>query len=103
MLSDRASHRFWSHSNDFQRVPDGTKATVIEVAPDGRWLKLSLPDGRTGLVTSRYVSQPATGTPAPETSPAAKKPQRIEEGIVGRVADGDILTGITANQTKLRI
>ena len=23
-------------TNDFQRVPDGTKATVIEVAPDGR-------------------------------------------------------------------
>lgn len=42
-------------TNDFQRVPDGTKATVLEVAPDGRWLKLSLPDGRTGWVTSRYV------------------------------------------------
>jgi hypothetical protein len=40
-------------TNDFQRVPDGTKATVREVAPDGRWLKLSLPDGRTGWVTSR--------------------------------------------------
>jgi hypothetical protein len=35
-------------TNDFQRVPDGTKGTVLEVAPDGRWLKLSLPDGRTG-------------------------------------------------------
>ena len=35
-------------TNDFQRVPDGTKATVLEVAPDGRWVKLSLPDGRTG-------------------------------------------------------
>src|SRR5918999_1269171 len=30
-------------TNDFQRVPDGTRATVIEVVPDGRWLKLSLP------------------------------------------------------------
>jgi len=35
-------------TNDFQQVPDGTKATVLEVAPDGRWVKLSLPDGRTG-------------------------------------------------------
>jgi hypothetical protein len=35
-------------TNDFQRVPDGTRATVLEVAQDGRWLKLSLPDGRTG-------------------------------------------------------
>jgi endonuclease YncB( thermonuclease family) len=30
-------------------------------------------------------------------------PQRIEEGIVERVADGDTVTVITANQTKLRI
>jgi hypothetical protein len=43
-------------TNNFQRVPDGTKATVIEVAPDGRWVKLSLPNGRTGLVSPRYVS-----------------------------------------------
>jgi hypothetical protein len=27
---------------DFQRVPDGTRATVLEVSPDGRWVKLSL-------------------------------------------------------------
>jgi micrococcal nuclease len=90
-------------TNDFQHVPDGTRATVMAVAPDGRWVKLSLPDGRTGWVTSRYVSRPATGTPSPGTSPTAKKPQRIEEGIVQRVADGDTVTVITANQTKLRI
>jgi hypothetical protein len=35
-------------TNDFQRVPGGTKATVLELAQDGRWLKLALPDGRTG-------------------------------------------------------
>src|SRR6266850_7849290 len=43
-------------TNDFQRVPDGTRATVIDVAQEGRWVQLSLPDGRTGWVTSRYVS-----------------------------------------------
>jgi Staphylococcal nuclease homologue len=90
-------------TNDFQRVPDGTRATVLEIAPDGRWVKLSMPDGRTGWVTSRYASRPPTGAPSPETSPTAKKPQRIEEGIVERVADGDTVTVITANQTKLRI
>jgi micrococcal nuclease len=62
-----------------------------------------LPDGRTGWVTSRYVSSPATDAPAPGTSTTAKKSQRIEEGIVERVADGDTVTVITANQTKLRI
>jgi micrococcal nuclease len=89
-------------THDFQRVPDGTKATVIELAQDGRWLKLALPDGHTGWVTSRYVSRPAT-SPSTEISPAEKKPQRIEEGIVARVADGDTVTVITPNQTKLRI
>ena len=90
-------------TNDFQRIPDGTRAQVIDVAKNGQWLKLSLPDGRTGWVTSRYVRSSATGAPSPGTSPAATQPQRIEEGIVERVADGDTLTVITPNQTKLRI
>jgi Staphylococcal nuclease homologue len=88
---------------DFQRLPDGTRAHVIGVAQDGRWLKLSLSDGRTGWVTSRYVRTSAPGSPAPETPPAATKPQRIEEGTVTSVADGDTLTVTTLNQTKLRI
>jgi endonuclease YncB( thermonuclease family) len=62
-------------------------------------VKLSLPDGRTGWVTSRSVRQPAIGTPSPGTSSATITPQRIEEGVVERVADGDTLTVITANQT----
>ena len=36
-------------------------------------------------------------------APVAIKPHRIEEGLVTRVADGDTITVITANQTKLRI
>ena len=90
-------------TNDFQRVPDGSKVTVIEVAPDGRWVNLSLPDGRTGWVTSRYVSSTSASAPSTGTSPSGKNPQRIEEGSVERVADGDIVTVIMANQTKLRI
>jgi micrococcal nuclease len=90
-------------TNDFQRIPDGTRAHVIEVAKGGQWLKLSLPDGRTGWVTSRYVKDSGAGSPSTGPSPAVPKPQRIEEGMVERVADGDTLTVITANQTKLRI
>jgi hypothetical protein len=90
-------------TNDFQRIPDGTRAHVIDVAKGGQWLKLSLPDGRTGWVSSRYVSSSATGNPATGTSPTGKHPQRIEEGIVEHVADGDTVTVITSNQTKLRI
>jgi endonuclease YncB( thermonuclease family) len=89
-------------THDFQRLPDGTKATVIEVAQDGRWLKLTLADGRTGWVTSSYISD-TTEAPSPRSSPTGQKPQRIEEGMVERVADGDTLTVITANHTKLRV
>jgi Staphylococcal nuclease homologue len=87
---------------DFQRAPDGTKATVIDLAQDGRWLKLALPDGRTGWVTSSYISDRAP-VPSTATSPTEQTPLRTEEGLVERVADGDTVTVITPNQTKLRI
>jgi micrococcal nuclease len=89
-------------THDVQRVPDGTRAAVVEVAPDGRWLKLSLPDGRTGWVTSRYITDRVPG-PSTGTSPTGTAPQRVEDGLVERVADGDTVTVITPNQTKLRI
>jgi micrococcal nuclease len=78
------------------------RATVLEVAQDGRWLKLSLRDGRTGWVASSYIS---ARTPVPSTrpSPTGKTSQRFEEGTVEHVADGDTVTVITPNQTKLRI
>jgi Staphylococcal nuclease homologue len=90
-------------THDFQHIPDGTRAHVIEVAKGGQWLKLSLPDGRTGWVTSRYVRDSGAGSSSTGPSPTAPRPQRIQEGIVERVADSDTLTVITANQTKLRI
>jgi micrococcal nuclease len=96
-------HQAPRSTNNFQRIPNGTRAEVIDIAKEGQWLKLSLPDGRTGWVTSRYVSSPTTSAPSPGTSPAAPRPQRTEEGTVTHVADGDTITVITANQTKLRI
>jgi hypothetical protein len=89
-------------THDFQCVPGGTKATVVELTQDGRWLKLALPDGRTGWVTSRYLSD-RMPSPSTGTSPTGKTPLRTEEGRVARVADGDTVTVITPNQTKLRI
>ena len=89
-------------THEVQRIPGGTKATVTALAQDGRWLQLALPDGRTGWVTSSYISDltevPSTGTPR-----ADERPLRREEGVVARVADGDTITVITPNQTKLRI
>ena len=76
---------------------------MIDVVKGGQWLKLSLPDGRTGWVTSRYVSSLTTRTPSTTTSPTTKKPQHTEEGTVTHIADGDTITVITTNHTKLRI
>jgi endonuclease YncB( thermonuclease family) len=87
----------------YQRIPDGTPARVIDVDKEGHWLMLSLPDGRTGWVTSSYARN-LRPDPLPfDVSPTPKKPQRIAEGTVTHVADGDTITVITANQTKLRI
>jgi endonuclease YncB( thermonuclease family) len=74
-------------TNDFQRIPDGTRARVIDLAKNGQWLKLSLPDGRTCWVTSLYVrsagaGRPSTGRPsirmfridAPETPKGTRFP-----------------------------
>jgi micrococcal nuclease len=96
-------HQARRGTNGFQRLPDGTRARVIDVAKHGQWLKLSLPDGRTGWVTSRDVRSSATDRPTEGTTPAAPTPQRIDEGVVERVADGDTRTVITPNHTKLRI
>jgi uncharacterized protein (DUF2235 family) len=48
-------HQGPGNTSDFERIPDGTRAQVTDVAKGGQWLKLSLPDGRTGWVTSRYM------------------------------------------------
>jgi micrococcal nuclease len=74
----------------------------VEVTQDGRWLKVSLADGRTGWVTARSIGDRAPG-PSTGTSPTGKTPLRTEDSRVERVADGDTVTVITPNQTKLRI
>jgi endonuclease/exonuclease/phosphatase family metal-dependent hydrolase len=75
-------------THDFQRVLDGTVATVMDLAHDGRWLKLTMPDGRTGWITVRYVgptmastSQPTppatTDVLRPDTPTTADDPERL--------------------------
>jgi hypothetical protein len=55
-------------SQTVQRVPTGTIATVVNIARDGRWLQLRLPDQRTGWMASRYVGRTIAGSSPPETS-----------------------------------
>jgi endonuclease/exonuclease/phosphatase family metal-dependent hydrolase len=49
----------------FQRVPNGTVATVIDTAREGRWLQLRLADARTGWIAARYVGRTIAGSPPP--------------------------------------
>ena len=75
----------------------------MDLTKDGHWLKRFLPDGRTGWVRARYLGDAGTGLPAPRSSPTGTTPQRVEEDLVERVADGDTVTVITPSQTTLRI
>lgn len=52
----------------FQRLPDGTVATVISLGRDGRWLQLRLADHRTGWIAERYVRRTITGAPSPDAA-----------------------------------
>jgi endonuclease YncB( thermonuclease family) len=89
--------------NNFQRIPDGTRARVIDTTTEGRWLQLLLPDGRTVWVTLSYVRRFAPDTRPPEGPSNSKTHQGIAEGPVTQGAGGDTITVTTANQTKRRI
>lgn len=57
-------------TDDFQRVADGARANVLEVRPDGRFLRIRvLPDGPEGWIVPKYVLRVVTGS-APVTTPA---------------------------------
>jgi len=61
-----------ARSSLFGRAPDGATGSVLDLAQDGRWLKLQLVDGRTGWVVSRYAAaQTASGPTTPAVSPAS--------------------------------
>lgn len=96
-ISPAASHRSGCHR--WHACPSDTGSYVCgdlgscSQCPDNHYCQGGQP---------RTTAQAPSQT-IPSRSTAVIKPQRIEEGTVTRVADGDTLTVITANQTKLRI
>jgi hypothetical protein len=75
-------------THDVQRVPEGTVATVMALAPKGRWLKRYVPDGRTGWMTAPYVRRtlapasqptppPTTDVLRPDIPTASDDPERL--------------------------
>lgn len=49
-------------TDDFQRVSDGTRATVLEIASTNRWLRIRLSDDRQGWISPKYVGRVVSGT-----------------------------------------
>jgi endonuclease/exonuclease/phosphatase family metal-dependent hydrolase len=71
----------------FQRVPDGTVGTVMDLARDNRWLELRLADARTGWVAARYVGRTIAGGPPPDPS-AERTVWTSPQGCQQVVGDG---------------
>ena len=57
----------------FERVPDGTVATVLELQRAGDWLRVELGDARSGWVSRRYVGRVLSGPPEPPDVTADEK------------------------------
>jgi hypothetical protein len=49
-------HALAGGGHDFERVADGTVAEVLETGKGGRWLRVRLPDRRSGWISHRYVA-----------------------------------------------
>jgi endonuclease/exonuclease/phosphatase family metal-dependent hydrolase len=54
-------HKEPHSTHDFQRVPHGTAANVMETAQDGRWLKLQFEDRKSGWISTKYVGRIVSG------------------------------------------
>jgi lipid-A-disaccharide synthase-like uncharacterized protein len=81
----------------FQQVPSGMIATVMDLAREGRWLQLRLPDARTGWIAIRYVGRTIPGSPP--VDPSAERtvwtsPEGCQQvvGSSGRMAPADPAT-----------
>jgi hypothetical protein len=89
-------------SKTFQRVPDGTLATVTDTAREGRWLQLRLPDERSGWIASRYVARTVGGSspPLPPTE-AERRVWTSPEACQQVLASGARM--VPANPAMLRV
>lgn len=88
---------------DFQRVPDGTTATVTELAQEGRWLKLQLAGGNTGWILAKYVGRVIAGDqpPPPPESDAERQVWESPEECQRVVAGGGKLPKNTPDALRL--
>jgi hypothetical protein len=93
-------HRAPGGSPKYQRLPTGTVGTVMELAREGRWLRISLPDTRTGWIAARYVGRTVAG-PSPGATDAERRVWTSPEACQQVVASGDRMA--PANPAILRV
>jgi len=87
-------HQTAGGKGPFQRMPDGTVAAVTAVVQQGRWLHLTLPDGRSGWVADRYVGRTLSGEATPASPPLTAAERQVwasAEGCRQAVEAGDRL------------
>ncbi|WP_395455775.1 endonuclease/exonuclease/phosphatase family protein [Azospirillum melinis] len=53
------------------RIPDGTVATVIDTAREGRWLRVTTTADLSGWIVPRYIEAVVSGPVPPTAAPAA--------------------------------
>jgi hypothetical protein len=87
-------------SPTFQRVPSGTIGSVTDLARDGRWLQIRLPDARIGWIAARYVGRTIAGAPSPDPS-AERTVWTSPEGCQQVVGSGGRM--VPANPARLRV
>ena len=62
-------HSISQGTNNFERVPDQSEAEVIELANEGRWLKLRFNTGFEGWIVKKYVIRNLTSDPITPIAP----------------------------------
>jgi endonuclease/exonuclease/phosphatase family metal-dependent hydrolase len=81
-------HQAPGGTSKFQRLPTGTVGTVTELAREGRWLRISLPDTRAGWIAARYVSRTIAG-PSPGAAGAERRVWTSPEECQRVMASGE--------------
>jgi len=87
-------------SQQFQRIPSGIVATVLDIAREGRWLQISLPDQRAGWIAARYVGRTIAGS-SPSVTPDERTVWTSPEGYQQVVAGGGRMA--PSNPAVLRV
>lgn len=92
-------------TNRYERVPDGARASVLEIHPPNGWLQLRMDDGKMGWITPSYVGRVLGEAPGGEevTSEQAAQVWGSPEGCESALDDGGRLRWDHPRSDSLRL